>query len=71
MAIYTLTARIIESGQVRAVRQAPFAVLEPGEDDRDLERELLEQAEQLERLAEEIALARFDPQHRHHHWWMP
>jgi hypothetical protein len=72
MAIYTLTARILdESGQVRDVRQAPFAVLEPGEDDRDLERELLESARQHEELAAEIAAARHDPHHHHHHWWEP
>jgi hypothetical protein len=72
MAVYTLTARVLdESGQVRDVRQAPFAVLEPGQDYSDLEDELLDQAKRLEELAGEIAAAQFDENHRHHHWWLP
>jgi hypothetical protein len=70
VAVYTLTARIIDgSGCVRDVRQAPFAVLEPGQDVSDLERQILDEAKRLEDLAAEIAAAQFDPQHRHHHWW--
>lgn len=72
MPVYTLTSRIIDqSGCVRDVKQAPFAVLCEGEGWDDLQRELLDYAEQLEQLAREIALAQFDPGHRHHHWWMP
>lgn len=72
MAICTLTVRIIDQwGVVQDVRQAPFYVLGPDEDSGDAQRELLDRAEQLERLAEQIGEARFDKQHRHHHWWMP
>lgn len=72
MAVYTLTTRIIdESGCVRDVKQAPFLVLDEDECLEEAEKELLELAEQLEELAEEIALARHDKHHRHHHWWMP
>lgn len=70
MAIFTLTARMLDAGgQVVDVKQAPFAVLEPGQDFADLEDELLDEAKRLERLAEEIAAARFDRDHEHHHWW--
>jgi hypothetical protein len=72
VAIFTLTARVLDgSGCVRDVRQAPFAVLEPGQDFSDLEDELLDAAKRLEALATEIAAAQFDESHRHHHWWLP
>ena len=72
MAVYTLTSRVLDgSGQVRDVRQAPFAVLEPGQDVSDLVDELLDEAKRLEELAGEIAAAQYDAQHRHHHWWLP
>lgn len=70
MAVYTLTARMLDAGgQVVAIKQAPFAVLDLGEDPADLVDELLDEAKRLELLAEEIAAAQLDPGHPHHHWW--
>lgn len=72
MAVRILTVRVFDQfGQVRDVRQVPFLVLGDGEDADGAERELLDMASQLERVAQQIAEARFDPQHRHHHWWLP
>jgi hypothetical protein len=73
MAIYTLTARIIhkESGQVRDVRQAPFLVLEPGQSPDSALAELEEAILRLDEIADDIRAARFDSEHRHHHWWVP
>jgi hypothetical protein len=69
MAAYILTARVISGGLVTAVRQSAFSVKEPGETDDEAARQLDALARQLELEADELRHARFDPQHRRHHWW--
>ena len=71
MPVYTLTSRIIDgSGQVRAVKQAPFRVCEPGEDEEQAARDLEQAAKDLEEAAKDLEEAAHDETHKHHHWWV-
>jgi len=70
MPVYTLTAQLRDhGGKVVDVQQAPFLVLEPGEDNDDAVEDLLEKARELQEEAEELREAARDREHRHHHWW--
>lgn len=71
MPVSILTARIIAGSEVMAVAQVPFLVLEEGEDAEQGARRLRALAEELEAQAEDLERARYDRQHRRHHWWMP
>ena len=71
MAVHIFTARILSGGEVLAVKQVPFLVLDEGEDSEQGERQLRALAEELEDQADDLEQARYDNQHRRHHWWMP
>jgi hypothetical protein len=71
VAVNILTVRVLSDGEVLAVRQEPFLVLEEGEDREQGARQLRALAEELEEQAADLERARYDNQHRRHHWWMP
>lgn len=72
MTVYTLTARVLdESGQVRAVKQAPFLVLDPAQELEQAAADLEQAAKDLEAAAADLEAAAHDESHRHHHWWLP
>jgi hypothetical protein len=72
MPVYTLTARVLDgSGQVRAVKRAPFLVCGEGEDLQQALADLEQAAREIEAAAGDIAAAEHDATHRHHHWWLP
>ncbi len=71
MTVYTLTARVLdESGQVRAVKQVPFCVLDPAQALEQAALDLEKAAADLEAAAAELLAAEHDEQHHHHHWWV-
>ena len=70
MAVYTLTARVLdESGQVRSVTQAPFQVLSPQDDLEQAAKDLEQAAKDLEEAAKDLEEAAHDETHPQHHWW--
>ena len=72
MAVYTVTSRVIDgSGQVTAVKQAPFQVLSPGDDLEQAARDLERAARDLEEAAADLEAAARDESHPKHHWWRP
>jgi hypothetical protein len=71
MPVFTLTARVTDSsGRVRAVRQAPFQVLDPAEDLEQAARDLERAARDLEEAAADLEAAAHDENHPRHHWWL-
>jgi hypothetical protein len=72
MTTYTLTARVLDaSGQVRAVKQVPFSVLDPTQELEQAAADLEKAAADLEEAAAELLAAEKDERHHHHHWWVP
>jgi hypothetical protein len=72
MPVYTLTARILdESGQVRAVKQAPFLVLDQAQELAQAALDLEKAAADLEQAAADLEAAAHDENHEHRHWWLP
>jgi hypothetical protein len=70
MPVSVLTTRVIDaSGQVTAVHQAPFLVLDPEEELEAALAELEQAIADVEAAAEELLTARHDEHHPHHHWW--
>lgn len=71
MPVNILTVRVrAADGEVVAVRQEPFLVLNEGESRAQGEVELWRLAEHLLDEAGELEAARHEPGHRHHHWWV-
>jgi hypothetical protein len=72
MAVFTLTSRVLDgSGQVRAVKQAAFQVLNPDEDLEEAARDLEQAAKDLQEAARDLEEAARDESHPKHHWWLP
>jgi hypothetical protein len=69
--VYTLTARIISpGGEVIAVKQAPFHVMDGAEADLTAALTALLKAEaDIEEAAGDLLAAALDEAHPKHHWW--
>jgi len=70
MTVYTLTARIISGGEVVAVKQAPFHVMDGAEADLTAALQALLKAEaDIAEAAQDLQDAAKDISHPKHHWW--